>query len=98
MGIHYLNTSLVDDTVVVTRPEIMIFEPQRNGSLKFVGVEYIIPYTIHPASQNPPVLFGVKFTRNETFKLWALHVWIGRRNPTGEFATYNPAVSCKFAK
>ena len=47
MGIHYLNTTLVDDTVIVTKPELMIYEPQQDGSMTFVGVEYIIPHPTH---------------------------------------------------
>jgi hypothetical protein len=97
MGIHYLNTTLVDDTVVVSKPEIMIYEPQQDGSSQFVGVEYIVPYSIHGEDQSPPVLFGQNFTKNATFQLWGLHVWVGRNNPSGTFAMWNPDVSCQFA-
>jgi hypothetical protein len=97
MGVHYLSTSLVDDTVVVTKPEIMIYEPQQDGSSQFVGVEYIIPYSVHGENQPPPVLFGQEFMKNATFQLWGLHVWVGRTNPSGMFAMWNPDVSCQFA-
>jgi hypothetical protein len=97
MGVHYLNTALVDDTVVVTKPEIMIYEPQKDGSLKFVGVEYIIPFKIRAETATPPVLFGQQFKKNDTFQLWALHAWVGRNNPSGTFADYNPGVSCQLA-
>jgi hypothetical protein len=97
MGVHYLNTALVDDTVVVTKPEIMIYEPQKNGSLKFVGVEYIVPFKIRAETATPPVLFGQQFKKNDTFHLWALHAWVGRNNPSGTFADYNPDVSCQIA-
>jgi hypothetical protein len=97
MGVHYLNTALVDDTVVVTKPEIMIYEPQKDGSLRFVGVEYIIPFKIRAATATPPVLLGQKFKQNDTFQLWALHAWVGRNNRSGTFSDYNPDVSCKLA-
>jgi hypothetical protein len=97
MGVHYLNTALVDDTVIVTKPEILIYEPQKNGSLKFVGVEYIVPFKIHAATATPPVLFGQQFKKNDTFQLWGLHAWVGRNNRSGTFADYNPDVSCQFA-
>src|SRR6185437_3892655 len=29
MGVHFLDKALVDDTVIVTRPEIVIYEPQQ---------------------------------------------------------------------
>jgi len=96
MGVHYLNTALVDDSGIVTRPEIMIYEPQQDGSLKFVGVEYIIPYSIHGEDQPPPELFGEQYMKNATFQLWGLHVWVGRANPSGRFAMWNPDVSCQF--
>jgi hypothetical protein len=97
MGVHYLNSTLVDSTVVVTKPQLMIYEPQRDGSTKFVGVEYIIPFKIRSATRQPPVLFGQSFQKDETFQLWALHAWIGRSNPSGMFAMWNPEVSCQYA-
>lgn len=97
MGVHYLNTTLVDDTGIVTKPEIMIYEPQQDGSMKFVGVEYIIPYSIHGEDQPPPTLFGHEYMKNATFQLWGLHAWVGRSNPSGTFAMWNPDVTCQFA-
>ena len=96
MGVHYLNTNLVSASPVVTQPQIMIYEPQQDGSSKFVGVEFIIPYSIHGEDQTPPELFGQQFMKNATFQLWALHVWVGRSNPSGMFAMWNPDVSCQF--
>lgn len=97
MGVHYLNTSLVSGSPVVTQPQIMIYEPQQDGTTKFVGVEFIIPYSVHGEDQPPPELFGQQFMKNATFHLWGLHVWVGRSNPSGMFAMWNPDVSCQFA-
>jgi hypothetical protein len=97
MGVHYLQGALVDDTVIVTSPEVLIFEPQEDGSSEFVAVEYIIPFSIRAETEPPPVLFGQQFKQNHTFDLWALHAWVGRDNPSGTFADYNPAVSCEFS-
>lgn len=96
MGVHYLNTTLVSDAPVVTQPQILIFEPQQDGTSQFVGVEFIIPYSIHGEDQPAPELFGEQFMKNATFQLWGLHVWVGRSNPSGEFAMWNPDVSCQF--
>jgi hypothetical protein len=41
MGIHYVNNSLLNGTVDVTKPPALIYEPQPNGQMKLVGVEYI---------------------------------------------------------
>lgn len=97
MGVHYLNTNLVTATPSVTQPQILIFEPQQDGSSKFVGVEFIIPFTVIAEDQPAPVLFGQQFMKNDTFHLWGLHVWVGRHNPSGEFAMWNPDVTCQFA-
>jgi len=96
MGVHYLNTNLVSATPDVTHPQILIFEPQEDGSSKFVGVEFIIPYSVIGEDQPAPVLFGQQFMKNATFQLWGLHVWVGRDNPSGEFAMWNPDVTCQF--
>ncbi|HXE61160.1 MAG TPA: hypothetical protein VN607_10660 [Gemmatimonadaceae bacterium] len=98
MGVHYLKAALVDDTAIVTEPEALIYEPQQDGSVKFVGVEYVIPYSIHGENEAPPTLFGQPFMKNATFQLWGLHVWVGRHNPSGEFAMWNPDVTCEFAQ
>ena len=96
MGVHYLNGSLVSATPTVTQPQLLIFEPQQDGSTKFVGVEFIIPYSIHGEDQAPPELFGRQFMKNATFQLWGLHAWVGRSNPSGMFAMWNPDVTCQF--
>lgn len=96
MGIHFLDGTLVDDTVLVTEPEVLIYEPQDDGSEEFAGVEYIIPFSIRDADQPPPVLFGQEFVQNQTFQLWGLHAWVGRDNPSGMFASWNPDVTCEF--
>ncbi|HEX7049727.1 MAG TPA: hypothetical protein VF188_05895 [Longimicrobiales bacterium] len=95
MGVHYLNAGLVDGTVAVATPEVVIYEPQADGSLELVGVEYIIPFAIRGDDQTPPVLFGREFRRNYTFNLWALHAWVWRDNPSGVFSDWNPDVSCE---
>jgi hypothetical protein len=98
MGVHFLDTAFVDDTVTVTRPEIVIYEPQRDGLMKFVGVEYIIPFSIRGPDKTPPRLFGHEFSKNATFQLWGLHAWVGQSNPMGTFVMYNPDVSCKYSR
>lgn len=97
MGTHFLNTALVDDTVLAAAPEVVIYEPQEDDTREFVAVEYIIPFTIRGEDEDPPVLFGQEFVQNHTFNLWALHAWVGRDNPSGVFAPWNPDVSCEFA-
>jgi hypothetical protein len=94
MGFHYGNTDLINGTVSVDKPELLLYEPQKNGRLRLVAVEYIIPYTAHPRDAAPPVLFGREFKQNDTFQLWGLHAWVWKHNPSGMFADWNPNVNC----
>jgi hypothetical protein len=95
MGFHYGKAAIIDGAVSVAEPEVLLYEPQRDGSLQLVGIEYIMPLT---ASATPPTLFGQTFKRNEAFQLWALHVWLYRNNPSGLYSDWNPTVSCAAAK
>lgn len=94
MGFHYGNTDLIDGSVSVEKPELLLYEPEKNGNLRLVAVEYIIPYTFHPRSAAPPVLFGQQFAQVDAFQLWGLHAWVWKENPSGIFAPWNPNVGC----
>lgn len=102
MGHHLLNPDLIgDDTadeVEVTRPEFLVYEPGPAGQMRLVGVEYVVPFAARPADATPPTLFGRDFHPNETFRVWALHVWAWRHNPSGIFADWNPKVTCRHAE
>jgi hypothetical protein len=97
MGYHYLNPAFVDDVVRPLEPELVIYEPTKNGELRFVGLEYIIPYAIRPETDPPPEMFGEEFLQNAGDQLWMMHVWVGRQNPDGVLAIWNPKVSCDYA-
>ena len=94
MGVHYGNTSLIDGTADPMHPEVLIYEPGANGDMSLVGVEFIVPFSILPKTGTPPTLFGQKFSVNDVFGVWALHVWTHRLNPSGTFADWNPRVHC----
>ena len=94
MGFHYGNTDLIDGPVQVDKPELLLYEPEKNGRLRLVAVEYIIPYTFHSRDAEPPVLFNQQFRRNDTFQLWGLHAWVWAENPSGMFANWNPRITC----
>jgi hypothetical protein len=95
MGYHYVNTNLLDDKLDVATPEALLYEPEANGRLRLVAVEYVIPKSAWK-SANPPELFGQKLVLN-SFDLWALHVWAWENNPSGLYASWNPRVSCENA-
>jgi hypothetical protein len=93
MGFHYGNPKYIDGRVNVLEPELLLYEPQKTGTMRLVAVEYIVPFTAWTGSE-PPQLYGQSFHRNEAFGIWALHVWHVRHNPRGMFMDWNPKVSC----
>ena len=99
MGFHYGNLAFIQDggTVALLQPELLLYEPEKNGKLRFVGVEYIVPFADHPATAAPPVLLGQEFSQVPEFGVWGLHIYVGRHNPSGTFSPWNPKVSCQHA-
>lgn len=94
MGVHFGNPSLIDGTADPLHPEVLIYEPGNDGQMSLVGVEFIVPFAVLPKTAAAPTLFGQKFTQNDVFGVWALHVWTHRINPSGTFASWNPRVHC----
>jgi hypothetical protein len=105
MGIHYVNSTLVgDDRVDATTPELVVYEPQRNGRLRLVAAEYVVfqdAWDAHHAA--PPELFGQEFelvaagNRYGLPPFYELHAWLWKHNPAGMFSDWNPRVSCDAA-
>lgn len=102
MGYHYINGEFVGDTVLEpTAPEAIVYEPQADGSLELVAVEYVVFAEAWDAeNETAPMLFGEMFmlveepNRYELPSFYALHAWVGRDNPSGTFASFNPDVTC----
>ena len=94
MGVHWANPELIDARAEALRPEALIYEPGTDGQASLVGVEYIVPFALVAKTAPAPELFGQKFTQNDVFGVWALHVWTHRSNPSGLFASWNPRVRC----
>jgi hypothetical protein len=100
MGIHYIKGSLIGDGVVdPATPEALIYEPQPNGALRFVGVEYITLAEFWPDPDRPTLAghllnFVGAPNRYGLPAFLEIHVWAWRRNPNGTFVDWNPNVSC----
>ena len=94
MGVHYGNLSLFDAEVAVLEPETLLYEPTKNGGMRLVAVEYLVPFTELPATAPAPELLGQHFHANTAAGVWALHVWVWKHNPEGLFADWNPNVTC----
>jgi hypothetical protein len=103
MGIHYLNPSFLGDGMIMPdEPEAAVYEPSPNGALHLVALEYIVDKATWDATHaGPPELFaGHPFDETgapNRFNLdpfYSQHVWIGKGNPLGNLAMWNPAVTC----
>lgn len=93
MGYHFVRPEYFG-SLDPARPQALIYEPEQDGSMRLVAVEYIVPGS---PGDTPPVLMGQTFHYVERFGIWALHAWVWRHNPEGMFADWNPNVSCRYA-
>jgi hypothetical protein len=102
MGIHYLNPGLLNAAVDAAEPEVAVYEPRGDGSLRLVALEYLTIKADWEAAGNTeaPALFGQTFDLVEAPNrfgipdFYALHAWVWRHNPSGIFAMWNPKVNC----
>ena len=103
MGMHYVNPGLAfDGEIKVETPEIVLFEPTRNGGIRITGADYLVIAADwnakHP--EGPPQLMGQLFhlfdspNRFGLDPFYTLHVWAWKDNPNGTFVNWNPDVSC----
>lgn len=122
MGIHYFRPDLLGITAPpdprvdgngthtdFRRPSILIYEPQKDGSLELVAVENLVFQKAWAATgaKAPPTFHGVTWDTMQDDPATAIdeahmfephydrHVWIYRDNPNGVFAPFNPAVTCE---
>ena len=92
MGVHQVNTSLLDGTIAATAPEALVYEPRNDGSLKLVALEYVVFQADWKGSSRPE-LFGKTFdlipspNRFGLPAFYALHAWLWKPNPSGLLAT-----------
>ena len=102
MGMHFVNMPLVmDGELDATRPEIVIYEPQPDGSLHLIGADYLVLADAWNATHpSPPELMGQLlhlFEAPNRFGLpafYTLHVWAWKDSPTGTFVNWHANVSC----
>ena len=121
MGVHYFRPDLLGITAPpnprvdgvgthtdFTKPGILIYEPQADGSMELVAIENLVfARAWHAAgNQRPPSFHGVEYDSMRDDPATAIdeahmfephydrHVWLYRDNPNGMFAQFNPNVSC----
>ena len=100
MGWHLINDALhADPETDPLRPDLLVYEPQKNGKLKLVALEYEVYQAdwYRAGHTSPPTLLGHEFEAIDFPPLpliFGLHVWAWRDNPSGMFADFNPKVEC----
>jgi hypothetical protein len=102
MGLHYVNGNLVNGGVLdPTRPQIVIYEPMPDGTLKLIGADYlVIAEAWHKKHVETPEMMGQLFhlfdapNRFGLPPFYTLHVWAWKDNPNGAFVNWHPQVSC----
>ena len=105
MGVHYVNGDLVGNPAIdATKPEALVYEPEKNGQLRLVAVEYVVIKSAWDATHSsPPSLFGQTFNltlspnRFGLPSFYSLHAWVWKHNPVSMFAPWNPDASCSAA-
>lgn len=97
MGFHHVNRGYVDAQLDLDKPEILIYERYPDGRYTLNAVEFIIPFTRWPADSLAPVLLGQPLKPYPDLRIWSVHMWIWKENPSGLFADWNPTVQCPAA-
>lgn len=121
MGVHYIRPDLLKITgeqprvngqstyTDFSKPAVLIYEPQKDGSLELVAVENLVFIKAWEDAGNkaPPSFMGRAYDRmvddpttpvDEAHMFephYDLHVWLYRQNPKGTFTPFNPNVSCE---
>jgi len=121
MGIHYLNPELLQITASeprvdgnsthtdFTKPAILLYEPQKDGSLVLMGIENLVWIEAWKAAGNTdlPVFRGRNWDMMADNPATASdeahgfmphydqHVWLYRENPSGLLNPFNPAATCE---
>ena len=91
---HFQNNALLDTTLEVEKPEVLVYERMPDGTFKLNGVEYLVPISAWTRDE-PPTIMGQKLKRADKLGIWYLHVWTWEPSPSGIFADWNPRVKCK---
>jgi len=69
MGFHFIKGELLDLTVEPTKPEALVYAPDKNGKMKLAALEYVVfqapwneAHRLHPETfAAMPELFGTEF-------------------------------------
>jgi hypothetical protein len=101
MGVHLVRPDRIGKLVLdPTQPQALIYEPLANGSMRLVGVEFIVLAQNLTSATTPPALDGNLMNYIEAPNRYGLpafyeiHVWAWQDNPKGSYADWNTRVTC----
>ena len=103
IGIHYRKASLFDAVVDPSQPELLVYEPKKNGNLELVAVAFVVPAAAWDSTHSGPPMLGdqpfedkrVPDWSSPRFQTTSCTCGFGGHNPNGLYATTNPWVSCE---
>ena len=71
MGYHFQNNALLDTTLDVDHPEVLVYEKKPDGAFKLNGVEFLVPIPAWTAPEPPPNM-GQEIKKAERLGIWNL--------------------------
>jgi hypothetical protein len=104
MGVHLVMGSRIASLVLdPTQPQALIYEPNADGTMRLVGVEFIVldsVWVLNNPNGGVPALDGNLMNyvgapnRYGLPAFYELHVWAWQNNPKGSYADWNTQVTC----
>ena len=101
MGVHFVKPDILFNSdgslsaeLNAATPEALMYEPQRDGTLRLVGVEFIAAAQEGLALEGHLLNLVGSPNRYGLPAFSELHVWAWRDNTQGTFSDHNPDVSC----
>lgn len=104
MGQHFVNLDYVGDpSINPLRPEVLVYEPTRNGGYSLAAIEYVtMAADWHaafgagtPTVLGQDMLFRAAGNRYGLPDFYERHAWLFKHNPSGMFEDWNPRMSCR---
>ena len=102
MGVHFLNMGNVGPTLDPMKPQVLMYEPTKDGKLVLVAAEWFMPAQL-VTGDTPPSILGQQLQgpmdghapiMPPELRHYDLHVWLWKNNPAGMFSPTNPDVKC----
>ena len=78
MGYHFQDNALLDTTLDLEHPEMLINEKMPDGTFQLNGVEFLAPISVWKSTE-PPRIMGQALTRADSIQSWRIRLTKCRR-------------------